>query len=177
MDASTAKTTPSVMGMGRPSDETIGETEDESNLKNLVAPSDFGTLKRNRGRSGHILENWLEDEVEFLHPLHVSLSESSSALIIRADVPGIKEKDLKINVEPNRVTITKTPATKKRSRTIYSASYSDETIRVIDLPDAVTVNKVTIAMRDGVLGWTWRRSSRLTLKGLKQRRRSRRVCR
>ena len=154
MEASAAKTTPSDIGMGRPSDETIKEVEDERNMKDFVAPSDFGILGSNRGPSGHIQDSWLEDEAVFLHPLHVSLSESSSALVIRAEVPGIKEKDLKINVEPSRVTITRRLETKTKSKTIEaggSESCSDEMTRVINLPEAVTVNKLTIAARDGVL--------------------------
>jgi HSP20 family molecular chaperone IbpA len=43
--------------------------------------------------------------MEFLHPAYIAISESSKSLTVRADVPGFKENDLEIEVEPGRVTI------------------------------------------------------------------------
>ena len=149
MEASAEKTTPSEMGMGRPSDETIAENDDERDIKRRVAPDDFEN--REKGPSIHILEGWLKHEADLLRPIHIILSESSDSLNIRADVPGVKQEDLKIKLEPARVMITRRPATKRRSGTIDSASCSDEMTRVIDLPNAVTVNKIGITVRDGVL--------------------------
>ena len=180
MDASEAKTTQSEMGMRSPSDKTIEEDKDERNMKDFVAPSDFGTFERNRGPSRHILDNWLQHEAELLRPIQISLSESSSALIIRADVPGIKEKDLKINVEPGRVTIKRRLETKTKFKTIEadcSESFSDEMRRVINLPEAVTVNKVTITAEDGVLELELAKVEPTMHQQTKPKRLSRRVCR
>ncbi len=149
MEASTAKTTPSEMGMGRPSDETIAENDDERDIKNLIVPNDFED--REKGPSIHILEDWLKHEADLLHPIHIILSESSDALSIRADVPGVKEEDLRIKLEPARVMITRRPAMSSQFGAKYSASCSDEMTRVIDLPNAATVNKIRITVRDGVL--------------------------
>ncbi len=149
MEASAAKTTPGQLGMGRPSDETIVEDDDERDNKKLIVPDDFENFER--GPSIRILEDWLKHEADLLRPIHIILSESSDALSIRADVPGVKEGDLKIKEEPARVMITRRPEMKSRSGTIYSASSPDEAMRVIELPNAVTVNKIRIAVRDGVL--------------------------
>ena len=149
MEASTEKTTPSEMGMGRPSDETIAENDDERDIKSRIAPEDFGN--REKGPSIHILEDWLKHEAELRRPIHIILSESSDALSIRSDVPGVKEEDLRIKLEPARVMITRRPAMSSRFGAKYSASCSDEMNRVIDLPNPVTVNKIRITVRDGVL--------------------------
>ena len=148
MEASTAKTTPSEMGMGRPSEETIAEDDDERYIKCRIAPD---CENREKGPSIHILEDWLKHEADLLRPIHITLSETSDALSIRADVLGVKEEDLRIKLEPARVMITRRPAMSSRFGAKYSASCSDEMTRVIDLPNAVTVNKIRITVRDGVL--------------------------
>jgi len=69
-------------------------------------------------------------------------------------VPGFKEKDLQINVEPCRMTITGRRETKKESntrKTIYSETCSDQILRVVDLAAAVVVKKVKTTVKDEVL--------------------------
>jgi len=149
MDRPPQKT--SELSMGRPSDEMLAEQIDELNLKDLVVSSEFGRPENRGIPSFHILENWVQRETERLRSIRISLSESSEALIVRADVPGVKEEDLRIKVQPNRVMITRRPAIAKRSGTGFSVSCSNETTRVIELPSPVTVNKVRIAVKDGVL--------------------------
>jgi HSP20 family molecular chaperone IbpA len=134
--------------MGRPRDDDIAE-DDERDIKCRIAPDDF--KNREKGPSIHILEDWLKHEADLLRPIHIILSESSDALSIRADVPGVKEEDLKIKLEPARVMITRRPAMSSRFGAKHSASCSHEMTRVINLPAAVTVNKIRIAVRDGVL--------------------------
>src|SRR5208282_6760478 len=57
------------------------------------------SIFENNGRSfGHELENWFQAETEFLHPVHLDVSESGDAVNIKAEVPGFSEKELEINV-------------------------------------------------------------------------------
>jgi HSP20 family molecular chaperone IbpA len=163
MDASSNENLPSEISMGRPSDESIEEEGDVRKFKDLIVSKESGNAQNRMGQSFQIVENWLEHESERLRPIHITLSESSDALSVRADVPGVKGEDLKIKVEPARVMITRRPAT-KRVRTIYSASCSDEGIQVIDLPNPVIVDKVRIAIRDGVLELDLAKADRTNLK-------------
>jgi HSP20 family protein len=151
MDASSSKTNVNEMCMGRPSDETLEREDDDRNIKHMVVPSDFENLEGKSDPSFHTLEDWLQHEAERFRPIHITLSESSAALTVRADVPGVKEEDLRIKVEPDRVMITRKPAIAKRYWTGFSVSCPDETSRVFELPSPVTVNKVRIAVKDGVL--------------------------
>ena len=151
MDASSKDTNSNQMNMGRPSEETLQREEDDCNLKDLVVSSEFGSPESRSGPSFHILDRLLEHEAERLRPIHISLSESSNALTVRADVPGVKEEDLRIKVQPDRVTISRKPAIARRFGTGLSVSCPDETSRVIELPSPVTVIKVRIAVKDGVL--------------------------
>lgn len=108
----------------------------------------------NGGLAGWDLANWCQAEMEFLHPLHINISESTEALILLAEVPGFKATDLEINVEPCRVTITGKRETEDESttrETIYSEIHSDQVVRVVDLPAAVDVDKVKAVLKDGML--------------------------
>lgn len=108
----------------------------------------------NGGLAGRDLANWCQAEMEFLHPLHINISESPEALILLAEVPGFKATDLEINVEPRRVTISGKRETADESKTrgtVYSEICSDQVLRVVDLPAAVDVDKVKAVLKDGML--------------------------
>ncbi len=104
--------------------------------------------------TGRELADWFQAEVEFLHPLHIGISESPEAVTVRGEVPGFKPNDLEINVEPHRVTITGTRETKQESKTketIYSETCSNQILRVLDLPAAVDPSKVKATLKEGVV--------------------------
>ncbi|HKM82790.1 MAG TPA: Hsp20 family protein [Candidatus Acidoferrum sp.] len=103
---------------------------------------------------GHDFDDWLQAEDEFLHPLHLEVSETPEALTVHAEVPGFKTNDLEINVEPRRVTITgqrETTEESQNEKAIYSETCSDQILRVFDLPAAVDPTKVKATLKDGVL--------------------------
>jgi len=103
---------------------------------------------------GRELDDWLKAEREFLHPVHIQLAESGESLEMRAEVPGFNEKELEINVEPRRVTISgKREASKeeKKGKTFYSETGCDQILRVIDLPVAIETDKITATLKNGVL--------------------------
>lgn len=128
--------------------------EDVTKLYDRIASRAFEIFEGNRGLAGHDLDNWLRAEAEFFHPLHIGVCESHEAFTVRADVPGFKEKDLQIDVEPRRVTIAGKRETTKESngkKIIYSETCSDQILRVVDLPAAVVVKKAKTTVKDGVL--------------------------
>jgi HSP20 family molecular chaperone IbpA len=137
-----------------PSDESTQFVENPLDVNDLVASRAFEIFE-DRGRVfGHDLADWLQAEAEFLHPLHIEISESPETLNVRADVPGFTDKDLHINVEPRRITISGKREAKNESKTgkiIYSETCSDQILRVVDLPVAVVVKKATSRVKDGVL--------------------------
>ena len=128
--------------------------ENVPDLHDLIASRAFEVFEGNGGHAGHDLDNWLRAEAEFFHPLHIEVSESPEAFTVRSDVPGFKEKDLQIDVEPRRVTIAGKRETTKQSngkKTIYSETCSDRILRVVDLPAAVVAKKMKTTVKNGVL--------------------------
>ena len=123
-------------------------------LRDCIARRAFEIFASRGERIGLELADWLQAEMEFLHPAYIAISESSKSLTVRADVPGFKEKDLEIEVEPHRVTIAGKRVTQNEShayKRIYSETHSDLILRVIELPTAVDPAKVKTAVKDGVL--------------------------
>lgn len=109
----------------------------------------------NNGRwFGHELDDWFRAESELLHPLHAELAESDDNLTVRAEVPGFSAKEIDINVEPRRLTISgkhQTQEESKKGKTIYSERCANEILRVFELPLEVDSSKVSAILRDGVL--------------------------
>ena len=109
----------------------------------------------NNGRwFGHELEDWLRAESELLHPLHLEITETDDNLAVRAEVPGFNTKELTIDVEPRRLTITGKHEAKeetKKGKTVYSERCAKEILRVVDLPAEVDTSKVNATLKDGIL--------------------------
>lgn len=112
-------------------------------------------LFEGRGREdGHDLEDWFRAESELLNPVPVEISEADGQLIVRADVPGFREKDIEVRVEPHRLIISgkrEQIRDQKKKKTLYSERRSDEVCRVLDLPEGVDSDRVKATLQDGTL--------------------------
>jgi HSP20 family protein len=103
---------------------------------------------------GHDLGDWLQAERELLHPAHLDVSESGEGFTVRAEVPGFTAKEVEINIEGRRVTISgkrETQKERKDKKTIYSEHCSDQLLRVVDLPADVNTEAARASLKDGVL--------------------------
>ena len=112
----------------------------------------------NRGRQfGHELEDWFKAERELLRKVPIEVKDVDGNLDIRAQVPGFTADNLKVSLEPNRVTIkgeTEEKSEKKDDGTIYSEWKSNKIFRTFDLPHRVDADKATATIKDGVLKLT-----------------------
>jgi HSP20 family molecular chaperone IbpA len=137
-----------------PKSESMKLVEPGNNLYDRIARRAFEIFDGDGRHHGHDLANWFQAEAEFLHPIHIEVSESPEALHMRAEVPGFKAEQLKVNVEPRRVTITGERESKEESKTektIYSETCSDQILRVVDLSTAVDAEKAKATLKDGML--------------------------
>jgi HSP20 family protein len=108
-----------------------------------------------RGREhGHDLEDWFRAESELLSPMPLEVDEGSEELIVRADLPGFREKDIEVRVGPHRLIISgkrEQVRDEKNRKTVYSERRSDEVFRTIDLLHEVDPDKVKATLQDGTL--------------------------
>jgi HSP20 family protein len=124
---------------------------------NALSRRAYEIFEGNGRAFGRDLEDWFQAERELLHPVHVSIEESDNSLAVKADVPGFSEKELEINLEPRRLTITgKREAKKeeKKGKTLYAERCCDQILRVVDLPADIETDKVTATLKNGVLEFT-----------------------
>ena len=89
---------------------------------------------------------------EFDAPFEVK--ETKEGYLFKADVPGIKENDLTINLSGNRLTVAGKREEEKKQETetyfSYERSYGSFT-RSFTLPEGVDGDKVQANLKDGVL--------------------------
>ncbi len=119
-----------------------------------IALRAFDIFETNGRWFGRELDDWLQAESQLLHPVHLEIAESDDNLTVRAEVPGFSTKELEINVEPRRLTITGKHEAKeesKKGKTIYSERCAKEILRSFDLPAEIDSSKVTATLKDGVL--------------------------
>jgi HSP20 family protein len=123
-------------------------------IHDAIARRAFELFEGKGGFLGRELEDWFKAETEFLHPVHVTISETDDALHVDAEVPGFDAKDLEVSVEPERLTISgkkQTTEETKAGKTIYKEQCSNEILRVVDLPTEIDTAKVTASLKNGVL--------------------------
>lgn len=124
---------------------------------NAITRRAYEIFETNGHAFGHDLENWFQAEKEILHPVHVQITESGDSLEVKAEVPGFNEKELEISVEPRRLTITgerEASKEEKKGKTVYSEIYSDQILRIVELPAEVDATKVTATLKNGTLELT-----------------------
>jgi HSP20 family protein len=121
---------------------------------NAIARRAFEIFDNNGRWLGHELEDWFRAESELLHPVHVEITETDNNLAVRAEVPGFTIKELTIDVEPRRLTITgkhEAQEESKKGKIVYSERCARQIMRVVTLPAEVDSSKVTATLKDGVL--------------------------
>jgi HSP20 family protein len=123
-------------------------------IYNSNARRAFEIFESNGRNFGHDLDDWFKAESELLHPVHVRMAESDDSLTVEAEVPGFEAKDLQINLEPLRLTISGKKETKeeqKKGKAVYEEQCSNEILRVIDLPAEVDTSKAAATLKNGIL--------------------------
>jgi HSP20 family protein len=133
----------------------VGTLRDEiRQMFDSVARRAFEIFQSDGRALGHDVEDWLQAERELFHPAHLDVSESAEGFTVRAEVPGFAAKELEVNIDGRRLTISgkrETRGERKEKKTIYSERCSDQVLRVVDLPADINVDGAKATLKDGVL--------------------------
>ena len=133
--------------------ETRSVFEQFDRIYNSIARRAFEIFKDD-GRLGRDLENWFQAESEILNPVRASVTETESAVTVRAEVPGFTTKDLEVRVDSRQLSICgkrETTEELKKEQAVVHERRSDQILRVFDLPADVDVEKSTATLKNGVL--------------------------
>jgi HSP20 family protein len=84
----------------------------------------------------------------------IDLSETKEALVVRAEIPGVEQKDIQVSLQDQMLTIKGEKAKEKEEKDEHfhrtERSYG-AFVRAMRLPVAVDGSKVTASFKDGVL--------------------------
>jgi len=86
----------------------------------------------------------------------VDIDEDDKAIHIKAELPGIDEKDLKVNLENNVLTISGEKKEERKEedkdkRTIVSERRFGSFSRSLSVPEGIKAEKIKAKFKDGVL--------------------------
>jgi HSP20 family protein len=111
-----------------------------------------------RGREiGHELEDWFRAESELLRRIPVEIQESDEQLTARAEVPGFSASEIKVSVEPRRLSISgkiEPAAEQKAEKLIYTERRPNGFCRTLDLPAEVDPAQAAATLKNGILELT-----------------------
>ena len=104
---------------------------------------------RNR-EHGHDWEDWFQAESELLRPVSIVISESADRFSIRANVLGLEPNEVKVSIEPRRITIWG----RKEASAAEAPSadtYPEQVLRLIDISSDVDPDGAAVEVQSGIL--------------------------
>ena len=128
--------------------------EHTQDVFHLIARRSFELFEA-RGRvHGNDREDWFLAEHELLTPVKFHISESGDLLVARAHVPQFNREDIKVSLEPHRLSISgksELGEDHQPRRHNHSHEHVHLMFRVIDLPSEVDLSRAKATFNDGSL--------------------------
>jgi len=128
--------------------------EHRQDVFNLIARRAFEIFESRGHVHGNDREDWFLAESELLTPVKFHLSESGERLTARAEVPGFHRQEIKVSLEPRRLSIsgkTEPGEYQKSEKHSHSHRHAQLMFHVIDLPCEVDLSKAKASFNDGRL--------------------------
>jgi HSP20 family protein len=85
---------------------------------------------------------------------HIDLEETDKSYVVKADLPGLNEKDIKVELNDNILTISGTREEKReeKNKNYHRIErFSGSFCRSIEIPREVDADKATASYKNGVL--------------------------
>lgn len=104
---------------------------------------------------GHDWEDWFQAESELVRSVAVSMSEAENRISVRANVFGFQDTELRVSLEPRRITILgKKEASSTESeggKLEYIDWFPDQIMQLIDLPTDIVPQMSVVELQTGLL--------------------------
>ncbi len=112
-------------------------------------------LFEKRGRAlGHELEDWLKAEHEVLGWPAAELAEKNGDYQMEIALPGFRTQDIEVTASPNEIVVHATTHEEKKTKkenVLWTEFGSNDVYRRFGLPTAISLEKVTANLEDGLL--------------------------
>ena len=119
------------------------------------------TTQMNRLMQSFGMKPWQFEDQRLQMKLDVS--EDDKNYIVRADIPGVKKEDIKVDIDGNQVSISAEVKSfkeeKKNETVIHSERYEGQVFRSFTLDCAVDQEKAQAKYQDGLLELTLPKTS------------------
>jgi len=128
--------------------------EHTHDVSNLIAQRAFEIFEARGCGHGNDRDDWFLAESELLTPAKFHISESGEHLIARAEIPGFNRQEIKVSLEPHRLTISGKAEPREdhhSGKHSHSARRALLLLRVIDLSAEVDLSKAKATFIDGTL--------------------------
>jgi HSP20 family protein len=128
--------------------------EHTQDVFNLIARRAFEIFESRGHVHGHDREDWSLAESKLLTPVKFHLSISGEQLTARAEIPGFNVGEIKVSVEPHRLSISgKAEAHEDHQsrKHTHPLSHAQLMFCVIDLPSEVDLSKAKATFNEGTI--------------------------
>jgi len=127
---------------------------DMQQIQLAIARRAFELFEARNREHGHDWEDWFQAESELLRPVSIAISETADRFSIRANVFGMSENELKVSVEPKRVSILgkrSADASMPTEGMPPADTYPDQILRLVNLSSEIDTAGAVIELQSGVL--------------------------
>jgi HSP20 family molecular chaperone IbpA len=100
---------------------------------------------------GHDWEDWFQAESELLRPVSTAVSEAAGRFSIRVNVFGLGANELKVSIEPKRISILGRKEMSSAAGAPPSDFYPDQILRMIDISSEVDPAGAVVELQNGIL--------------------------
>jgi len=128
--------------------------EHTQDVFNLIARRAFEIFESRGHLHGNDREDWFFAESELLTPVKFHLSASGEQLTARAEILGFNSRDIKVSVEPRRLSISGKAEPRENHESgkhTHALGHAQLMFCVIDLPTEVDLSKAKATFNDGTL--------------------------
>lgn len=115
-----------------------------------IARRAFELFEARNREHGHDWEDWFQAESELLRPVSIAISETADRFSIRANVFGLSENEIKVSVEPQRISMF-------GKRSVSAGAQSEEEfrpeqiLRLVSLSSEIDADAAVVELQSGVL--------------------------
>ena len=123
-------------------------------MSTLVSYDPFRNFRSLQGEINRLFDRDFDDSSGQLTqwPMRVDIREDENQIVIKADVPGMEQKDINVNIDNGQLTISGERKSETRDENAHRIERSyGRFSRSFSLPSAVDEGKISAAYKDGVL--------------------------
>jgi HSP20 family molecular chaperone IbpA len=143
----------------------------QNEIQVMIARRAYQLFESRACAHGHDIDDWIEAEVEILHPYRHDLKESAETIVFRAQLPGsFTAAQLSVSVEPHRLIVSgesRVMTTCADTQGTHTEWRPQRIFRLEELPVEVDPSKTTAELKGETLEISMPKGSALKAPGPK----------